>query len=203
MASNLTSYAAQMYQAGEAYGAWHPITDNVTVNVGYAYNGNNWVLCIRFTAPTPVSALVLHFCTHGSSANNIDTVMRYAFSSKEADAAYVNATSATPGEGTITIEGGQHTVTDKTIKKTLSAGTHYLYIWTNKSTSSANNYQRIRWYSGGDYNSYVQYEELQGAVRIGDGSSYGTYQVNIGNGTSYDLYIPYIGNGTSWGLYSG
>ena len=173
------------------------ITSTGTVIAGYGYGDTNYVLCVGFTLDKPASAITLSLTS--GNIRGASTKLNYKILDA-IDTSYHNATYTADSDGTVTVHTANYTPKTFELSHTLGAGTHYLYLWTSMATST-NCYSQIC--HNGNGKIKITYEELQGAVRIGNGSSFDAYQVYIGNGTSYDMYIPYIGNGTSWELYSG
>ena len=102
-------------------------------------------MCIKFELPTAAKSVTLKFCNDVGLVTK--PIMRYKFTTSE-DEALQNATSDTEGDGIFTISNKvQYGTTAVTIERVLTAGTHYMYIWTDDS-SNASNYMVIRWHTG-------------------------------------------------------
>ena len=196
--ADFASIYAKNYRDGTQYYDWATTDDGLKMTAGYKWSDSNWVMCIKFTLPTAAKSITLSFCnaTGGITKNQ---AMRYKFTTSE-DSSLVNATSNVAGEGTFTINPGDYVRTTVTIKKTMTAGTHYMYIWTDNS-SVTYNVMNTRWFGNSDGNGfYGSYEELEGCVNIDNGVSIDAYECYIDNGSNWDKHTPYIDNGTSWDM---
>lgn len=201
--AEITNIYARDYWDGESYhDDWRPISTNgTTLTAGYKWQEKNWVMCIKFELPTAAKMVTFSFCSHEDTVEYFDSRLRYKITDNE-DSSLFNATSNTVGDGSFSVknETGINNRTDLTIYKDLSAGIHYIYIWTDDS-NNIHNLMRIRWYDNYDgYGFYATYEEVAGCIYIDNGTSFDAYQVYIDNGTSWDLCIPYIDNGSSWDI---
>lgn len=156
---NIPRLAAKQYEAGVLRSGWTEIsTAPALVAAGYRWNNKNCVLCIRLTLDTAAKSFAMSLSNDDTAATGT-AVLRYKFTDAE-DASLNDATSSVPGGGTFQKRFGpwvKDTVT-LTPKKTLTAGTHYLYIWTNDSSQTFN-WMRIRWCAGTGYDFALSYTE--------------------------------------------
>lgn len=174
-------------------------TTSVTPWAGY--ETMNYVTCVQFTTTKIASSVTLSVRSSSSGGTNDDSSNRVYLKYKLLDTdntSYHNAGASTASDGRFQWNGTDYGVNTITITRTIPAGTHYLYIWTGGSTSTVLNYGAFRFLATGTYATSLTMEELVGAVRISNGSSFDVYTVWIDNGTSWVQYIPYIDNGSSW-----
>lgn len=179
---------------------WLDSSENMDMFAGYKYSEKNWVLCLKFVLPTAAQSLTFNFVNSHDTTSGLNPTMRYKITTAE-DSSLVNATSDTTGDGTFKITSGVYNVSTITMTKTLSAGTYYIYIWTDKSTSYPNNWMCIRWFSNEHetvVGTTISYEELASCIYIDNGSGFDAYEIWIDNGTKWEQYAAYIDNGSGW-----
>lgn len=194
MSISATNIQMKNWQAGNTYLDWAGL-DNVDLAVGYPWNGkNNWVLALKFTVSSVCESITISWCNAQSGYNENSATLRYKLCTAENNS-YINATSATAGDGTFTLKGGRVARSTLTINKVLSAGTYYIYFWTNNSNAS--NWGLIRRYSG-SYGVTVEYAELQGAVQIRVGGVWKSAIPKIYVSGTWKTAIPKVYTGGSW-----
>ncbi len=193
--AEFTSILGKDFQNGVTYKDWCTPDARCSLHTGYKYASSNWVLCIKFVLPTSAKNVTLTFCS--AEKHVIHPTMRYKFTTCE-DVVLANATSEVEGDGSFTLDGRQYGKTTVTIDARLSAGTHYMYIWTNDSTNGSN-YMVTRWYNE-EYGFSASYEELDGLVYIQGNESVDAYQEYIMTANGAEAFVPYIFNGTSWDM---
>lgn len=196
--AEITSIYSKMYRDGEAYGSFVEPNGSILL-AGYAWGNMNYVACIKFTLPKPAKSLLFRFC-NDTGGMSVVQHLRYKITTSE-DASLINATSATAGDGSFTMPYQDFSEGTLEIDRTMTAGTYYLYIWTDDS-SVRSNVMRVRWYpSSNPYGFTASYEELESCVYIFNGTDWEPHQIYIFNGAIWELYEAYIHNGTSWELY--
>ena len=188
--AEILNLKAKNYQNGEINRDWTELTtDRTNFAAGYQWANSNYVMCLRFDLPTPAKSITLSFCNN-PGGKGVDQNLRYKIVSEE-DAALVNATSEVPGDGSFTITKGDWVRNTITIDKTLMAGTHYLYIWTNDSGNTGNA-MWIIWEGDGAYNFIGTYEELEGCLPIKDSVGvrpYHAYVKTVNGPALLTLYV--------------
>ena len=197
--SELTEVYAKSYRGGDSYGGddWKGLDYKGSMFAGYQFNGYNWVMCIKFTLKVPVRSLLFSFC-NDTGGYQITQNMRWAIRSAE-DAAMQNATAETLGHGTFDVNPGDYVRSDLEIKKNYRAGTYYLYIWTNKSTTVTNNAMKVRWYpNSNDYGFYATYEKLGSHSWIKDAVGVRPYGGYIQTENGPVRHTPWIFTADGW-----
>lgn len=194
-----TAISMKDYQNGTVNLDWKDISGGGGYTFTAGTSGNNWVTVIRFTLEKACSSITFGLCT-GSSTSASAASLNYKITDAE-DSTLTNATASTAAEGSFTANSNYaYSRTTLTVNRTLSAGTHYLYIWT--ASTSTYNYWKIYGYGTGTYAVKITYEEIQGLVYVDDGTSWGTYEVYIDDGTSWVQCVPYVDDGSDWVMCS-
>lgn len=187
----------KQYRAGVVEDDWTKLGTVTGIVAGYM-NSNNYVAVFRFELPKTVNQLVFSVCCNNTNTNSSHT-LRYKVISGAEDESMANANNSTDCDGTWTPDNVYNFGrVNLTINKTISAGTTYLYFWTDKASSTVNSYGMRCYPIGNTYETTVTYTEGGAVIYIGNATSYDAYEIYIGNGTSYDLYQAYIGNGSTW-----
>lgn len=98
------------------------------IYAGY-YTGVNFVGCIAFTTARPASAVQVSLTNYSFNNSSSSKKLQASISDTAGDPGYINTTGA--GEAAFSFGGtsGGHSVSF-TITKKLSAGTHYLYLYS-------------------------------------------------------------------------
>lgn len=175
--ADLKNLAAKNWHDGNVVYDWTALEDGVgSMAAGYKWADSNCVLCIRFTIPAMAKSITLSFC-NGTGGYTDDRTLRYKITGSE-DASLINATSEVPGDGAFIVIGGAWVRNIVTIQKNLSAGTHYLYIWTDNSAVTTNA-MLMQWVNAGSYNFIGTYEELMGYLPIKDAVGVRPYHVYV------------------------
>jgi hypothetical protein len=194
--AEITQIWAQNYHNGSILQSWVDTSAQMSMWAGHA-NGKNYVLCFKFTLPTAAKSLTFNFCNTDQSSG-LTTEMKYKITSSE-DSSLINATSDTAGDGVFELNWGAWTPTTVTINRSLPSGTHYMYIWTNLSSSYDYNWSCIRWYpTSTGYGFSASYEKMASCIYIDNGSGFEAYEIWIDNGTKWEQYAAYIDNGSGW-----
>lgn len=198
--AEFTSVYGKTFRDGKTYQDWCTPEANVSHTMGFRLSESNWVMCIKFELPTASKTVTMNFC-NAQQQDRVPT-LRYKFTTSEEEALQ-NATSETEGDGAFTLaSAARYGRTEVTLNAVLSAGTHYLYIWTDDS-SVLYNWNVTRWYDNVDgYGFSASYEELGGLVFLDDGESLEPYECFIDNSTGWDRCVPHIDNGTDWDICS-
>jgi hypothetical protein len=130
----------------------------------------------------------LSFCNYSGTSE--DQNLRYKLTQSE-DESLINADSSVPGDGDFTLKHGDWVRNTVTIQRNLSAGTHYLYIWTNNSNQTGN-VMWVQWVSGGKYEFTGTYEELAGTVPIKDSTAVRPYHLHVKTAEGPALLTLYV-----------
>lgn len=136
------------------------ITSTGTVIAGYGYGDKNYVLCVGFTIDKPAQSITLKLVS--GNIRGASTKLNYKILSAEDDS-YKNATYTADSDGTVTAHTSNYSPKEFVLAHTLSAGTHYIYLWTSMSTDT-NCYSQIC--HNGNGKITITYEELESAVSI-------------------------------------
>lgn len=170
------------------------------IQVGYYNASTSYAMQLRFRLDKPCSSIKLVVQGASGSGGTYYCIV----SDKEKDAELV---SRIFGQGKIDSDipvsigwNGSSYYGEVVIEGSFPANTD-LYIYVHNNNAAQKNLYGL--YSSSWYSKVTEGYELEGAVRIGDGSEFNMHLVNIGNGESFDMYMPYIGDGTNWTLYSG
>ena len=200
MAVTISNLAARQIKTSKTavsdWGTWS--SSLTTANAGYYSSSTGYVIQLRFQLDKPCSAITFYATSEDSSAK-ID----WKVSTVEQDTtlALASMKSGVTADFSTAPQYGE-TPEEYTVTGTFKANTTY-YLYGFKYGTSYNAVKYYIFYSSKYYTKVTGATELQGVVRIGDGSDYNTYFAYIGNGTSFDLYLAYIGDGTTWNLYTG
>lgn len=207
--------------------SWEAPAKNIRFLAGYANNNNNFVGVIKFVLPKAAKSITFNF-VNSSYARSEKQNLRFKFVTSEDESlidsintafqsgsnvvgdSSVTTTSAygTNGDtGTESFSGkfkiykNGYAKTAVTFNKTLRAGTHYIYIWSD-DYSVKYNFMDVLWQdTSNTYSFTASYEESESAgayVYIDNGTSFDAYEIWIDNGSKWEQYIAYIDNGTSW-----
>ena len=175
--AEILNLQAKNYQNGNINYDWTELSSTrFKLAAGYQWANSNFVMCLRMDLPTPAKSVTLSFC-NATGGKGSDQHLRYKFADAE-DASLINASSDVPGDGSFTVKKGDWARNTITIDKALTAGTHYLYIWTDDS-SNTNNAMWILWENVGGYNFIGTYEELEGFVNIKDSTAVRPYHLYV------------------------
>lgn len=154
--ANATDIQVRCWIAGGNKGNWQPLNQYLVSPVAGVKNTSNYITCFQFTTTAYASSVTLHFAGNGTMGS--DAVLRYAIRDAETDA-YDKATAATDADGTVTVSNNLNDrMTSLTVQKGLAAGTHYLYLWTNKA-ANVNNYVGF-YFRTTTYPFSIDYEEI-------------------------------------------
>ena len=209
MSELITDFYAKNYEDGSpCQTEWKSLEDRAQMMTGYKYNDSNWVTVFKFNLPTAAKSITFTFYTGEYTSGTIST-LNYKFTTGEDEnllnsIATINGAVATSGDGSFQLTGktsGQSLVKSVvTIEKELSAGTHYMYMWTGLSAGYPYNYYMFRIYNDeyGVSATYEKSDKVYAVVYIDNGTSFDAYEVWIDNGNDWEQYIPYIDNGSSW-----
>lgn len=200
MAVTISNLAARQIRTSATavtdWGTWS--TTLTDASAGYYNSSTGYVIQMRFRVDKPCSAITFYATSEQSSAridwkvSTVEEDTTLALASMKSGVTADFSTAPTNG----------HTPTEYTVTGTFSANTtYYLYGFKYGTSYTATKYYIF--YSSKYYTKVTDATELQGAVRIGNGSSYDQYLAEIGNGSSFDLYLAHIGDGTNWNLYTG
>ena len=203
--ADLTPYVyAKDYQAGSEYGiyGWTTCDEGKRGELtgGYKYNSNNWVLALKFTMPDNAESITLGFFTISGANNGYDSNIRYKVSLTEDDAAYINATSETAGDGDFTVKNPSAR-TELTISGFFAKGeTYYIYFWTAEPTDNVLNLFRVKWESNEDDDGFYADYELASVVRIDVGDSIVVCTAYIEDGSSWHRCLTNVEDGSTFEL---
>lgn len=195
--ASFTNLYAKYYKNGTQVCDWKTLSGNTTMIAGYihaGYTGENYVMVIKFELPTAAKSITFNLC-NGSPAY-YDAILQYKVTNTE-DYTLLNAGYSTVGDGNFTVSKNVNTINTLTINRSLSAGVHYLYLWTGRTEgtgSEGHNYMHFKWFG----NTSALYDESSALVYIDNGSSFDACEIWIDNGTGWDQYVAYIDNGSSW-----
>ena len=146
-----TNIQTRDWRDGESYHGWH---SGQNVIAGYGYNKQNWVACIKFTIESYASALTFNIPC--GNMRGVYYTLKYKLHTVDADSAYINATAATAGDGTVTLSKYDFTpVTLTHDYGLLHPGTYYLYLWTSME-AGVNCYSVISHLANGLAVSYTE-----------------------------------------------
>lgn len=195
------------WKSGVAQRDWTSLgTDQVKIAAGYRWANSNWVACIKLILPTPAKAITLSICNAPDGFTGKQN-LKYTFSKAEDDALVstlsdLNTVDGVPSDGSFTLNPGAYARNEVTFDKTLEAGTHYLYIWTQNSKTTSNA-MWIFWWSGSDkYSALCTYEELEGLNWIKDSVGVRPYHSQIQVNGVPTIATPYVFTGGEWKLLS-
>lgn len=198
---DLTNIYAKCYADGEEYvhsswpeageDGWRtPNTVNVVMTAGH-FGGANYVTCIKFVLPAPAKSVTFGYSSNPQGYTEDKAIMNYKFTSAE-DASLRNAKEDTPGDGTITINIKDYARNTLTFQRNLSAGVHYLYIWT---TSYETQYytMRMKWCVAGNENDLqASYEAIEHYSRIQTAEGVKLYQSYVRTAAGDVLHAPWV-----------
>ena len=188
--ADLKNLAAKNWYNGKVVYDWIALEDGVgSMAAGYKWAESNCVICIRLELPAAAKSITLSFC-NGQGGYTGNKNLRYKITGNE-DVSLENATSAIPGDGDFTLTGGDWARNSVTIQQNLSAGTHYLYIWTNDSNKTGN-VMWVQWITGGKYGFIGTYEEMDNFSWIKDGGEVKPYLAAIRTGEGVKIHAPYV-----------
>lgn len=196
--ANFTSIKRRYYEETQSPTNWTAPSGTLRLKAGYRENNHNFVGAIEFSMPTACSSITLVFYNTDNTRSNRPN-MRFKFTDIEDenlvkqienDAALGQNTVVGDSEVEVsykigsngkvessignffvnTANWGQTTVT---FNKTLTPGTHYLYIWSN-NFSQTYNYMDICWRSSGSYKFSATYTETSYYTISYNANGYGT-----------------------------
>lgn len=204
--AELTAVYAKYYQDGHEYqnpywpeamdGGWRVPGSEDIIMIAGRWNSKNQVLCIKFELPTPAKAVTFSFCNQPDGVTE-KAILNYKITSAE-DASLHNAKGDTIGDGTITIAPNGYVRNTLTFQKMMSAGTHYLYIWTS-NYNIMYYVMRVKWrISGSNYDFWASYEQLEHLSRIMTADGVEAYHDYIKTDGKPELYAQYVYTNGAW-----
>ena len=204
--ANLTDVYAKCYENGQAYdhptwseageGDWRVPGDENIVLIAGRWTDKNYVTCIKFELPTPAKSVTFSFCNQPDGVTE-NAMLNYAIRSAE-DASLHNAKGDTIGDGTVTIIPNGYVRNTLTFQKQMSAGTHYLYIWTS-NYSIMYYVMRVRWrISGSDYDMWASYERVPSYSLIKTAEGVKPHFSYIQTDRGPVLHMPYVYTADGW-----
>ena len=170
---------------------------------GLGYSGTGYTTSIlKITVPSFVgisAKLAMQISAIKGDSDGKETVtLKWALCTSDenkaqyCNTALLNSDATRIATGTVTMSGLSATRKAYTFDipcTTISAGTYYLYLWTDNTTSG--NYVQV--YYNSSYNSATGH---LATLLYDDG-----VQCYIHNGTDWELYEAYVHNGTDWERY--
>ena len=124
------------WRNGAAYHALAEVPSG-TETVWAGYETMNYVTLFVFTTTAPTTGVTLAYyggSNGGTNDSSGDVILNYRLLDA-ASSDYENANASSTADGSFTWRQGSQTVS---ITQTLSAGTHYLYIWSGRANSYLN-----------------------------------------------------------------